>query len=89
MGKGDDLDRSILSLGHRKVLGLEIGQAEDTGTVDIERSGGDKRDVEVEAVGGKVEESIDLLVGVVVGDGAAIEGPKGTGRAVRAVDTSA
>jgi hypothetical protein len=87
VGEGDDLDRSILALGHAQVLGTEVGQAEDTSTVDIERSGGSERDVEVDAIGSKVEEGVDLLVGVIVGDGTAIEGPEGTRRAVRAVDT--
>lgn len=95
VGEGDDLDRSIRSLGHVDAVGLQAGQAEDAAAGDTDGGLLDEGDVEGDgadtggAAEGEVEEGVDVVVGVVVGDGAAVEGPEGAGGAIGGVKAGA
>lgn len=77
MSQVDDLDGGIGTLSDAQALWQsQIWQAEDTSTVDVQWTLS-QRVVEVDAVTDcQVEESVDLLVGVVVGNGTSSQWPE-------------
>jgi len=88
MSQINHLNRSVGALGNVQSLWqAHVWHAEDTSSIDIQWTLS-QGVVEVDAVAnGQVEESVHLLMGVVVGDCTSGQWPDGSWRVISAVDT--